>query len=43
MMFGLEGDTASAPMDGADSLSKIGFQVKPPSVVFQTPPPSAPM
>jgi hypothetical protein len=40
--FGLVGATASAPIACDDSLSKVGFQVAPPSVVFHTPPEAAP-
>lgn len=41
-MFGLLCETASAPMACAVSLSNVGFQVAPPSVVFHTPPDAAP-
>ena len=42
-MSGLEGATASAPIDPVGSLSKIGVHTRPKSVVFQTPPSFAPM
>src|SRR5229473_2802271 len=38
-MLGSDSETASAPMEGEASfcLSKRGFQLRPPSVVFHTP------
>ena len=37
-MSGFDGATASAPIEPVGWSSKIGFQVRPKSVVFQTPP-----
>ena len=37
-----DGATAIAPIEAFGALSKIGFQVAPKSVVFQTPPAAAP-
>src|ERR1043165_4563942 len=42
-MFGFEGATAIAPIDPVGWSSKIGFHVRPASVVFQTPPLFTPM
>jgi hypothetical protein len=42
-MLGLDGATATAPIDATGTASKIGFQIMPPSVVFHTPPPGVPM
>jgi hypothetical protein len=42
-MFGSDGAMAMAPMDWAGWSSKVGLQLIPPSVVFQTPPEAAPM
>ena len=42
--LGSDGATAMAPIEPAvRNLSAIGRHVRPPSVVFQTPPPVAPM
>jgi len=41
-MLGLEGASASAPIEATGWLSKMGFQTVPPSVVFHTPPPFEP-
>ena len=43
MMSGLLGATASAPMEPVGWPSKMGYQVRPASVVFQTPPLLTPM
>ena len=43
MMFGFDGATATQPIDPVGWSSKIGFQVRPASVVFQTPPLQTPM
>jgi hypothetical protein len=43
MMSGLEGATATAPIEPVGWSSKIGVQVRPESVVFQTPPLQTPM
>ena len=40
--FASEGATAIAPIEAIGSESKIGFQVRPPSLVFHTPPSTAP-
>src|SRR6266404_9605971 len=42
MVLRSEGATAIAPMDDMSCLSKSGVQFAPPSVVFQTPPATAP-
>ena len=41
--FGSDGATAIDPMDDVDWSSKIGLNVRPPSVDFQTPPDAAAM
>jgi hypothetical protein len=41
-MLGLLCATASAPIACEVCLSKVGFQVAPPSLDFQTPPYAAP-
>ena len=38
MTFGSDGATAIEPIDEIGWSSKIGFQVAPPSLDFQTPP-----
>jgi hypothetical protein len=38
-----DGATAIAPIDAIGCESKIGNQVRPPFVVFHTPPPTEPM
>jgi hypothetical protein len=43
MTFGSEGAAATHPMDPVGWSSKIGFQVRPASVVFHTPPLQTPM
>jgi hypothetical protein len=40
--LGSEGATATAPIDGTRTSSKIGFQVLPAFVVFQMPPSGRP-
>ena len=40
---GSEGATATQPIEPVGWSSKIGFQVRPASVVFQTPPLTMPM
>ena len=42
IISGLDGATAIAPMEATGCVSKMGFQVRPASVVFQTPPPTEP-
>jgi hypothetical protein len=42
-MLGLDGATASAPIDDTSLSSKIGVQCTPPSTVFQMPPDAAPV
>ena len=41
-MLGLERATAIEPMDSWRVSSKMGFQVTPPLVLFQMPPPGVP-
>jgi hypothetical protein len=41
-VFGCDGATAIAPIDAVDWESKIGVHTRPPSIVFQTPPFTAP-
>src|SRR5512140_2298142 len=41
-MLPLDGATAIAPIEATGCESKIGFQVRPALVVFQTPPPTEP-
>ncbi len=40
--FAFDGATATAPIDATGCESKIGSQVRPALVVFQTPPPTEP-
>jgi hypothetical protein len=42
MMFGSDGATSSAPIEAMGWLSKMGCQVIPAFVVFQTPPSTPP-
>jgi hypothetical protein len=42
MIFEFEGATASAPIEATGCESKIGVQVRPAFIVFQTPPPTDP-
>jgi hypothetical protein len=42
MTFGSDGATAMAPIDPVGWSSKIGAQMRPKSVVFHTPPFTAP-
>ena len=43
MTLGSDGATAIAPIEPVGWSSKIGIQVRPSSVVFQTPPLTTPM
>ena len=43
MTLGLETETSIAPIEPDGCSSKIGFHVRPKSVVFQTPPLTMPM